>query len=160
MTQQRYRKAGRPRRIGQKGARILRPRPPARGGGAGGWPRLGKRSNLLIRADAQQEYGHARNLRRPSQAQGRGEVERAGGAENLDQRRAKAFAARRFDAGAQDPLGVLAAHQRQGDGIGAEFGQPHAVQPPRLALQNVLTDPEQGPPRRRAQGQPQAETDG
>jgi hypothetical protein len=159
MTQQRNGKTGRPRRIGGKGARILRPRPPARGGGAGrSGP--GQRSSFLARANAQQKNGHARSLRRARQTQARGEIERARGAENFDQRRAETLAARRFDAGAQHRFGVPAPHQRQGGGIDAEFRKSHAVQPPGLAFQEILPRPEQRTPRRGATGQSETETDG
>gem|GEM_PF-5127168 len=134
----------------------MRPRPPARGGGAGRRPGLRR----LTCANAQQKHGHARSFRRARQTQGCGEVERARRAENFDQCSAKTFAARRFDPGAQNRLGVLAAHQRQRGGIDAELGKSHAVEPPALALQNVLPHPEHGPPRRCAQGEPQAEPGG
>lgn len=155
MTQQRDGKAGRPRRIGEKGARILRPRAPARGGGAG---RPGFR--FLLRANPQQENGDARGFRRARQTQGRGKVERARRPENLDQHRAEALAAHSFDSGAQNRLGVLAAHQRQGGGIGAEFGEPHAIEPSGFAFQKILPHPKQRAPRRGAQGQRKAEAGG
>lgn len=165
MAQQRHGEARRPRRIGRKGARILRSRPPARdGGGAGRRTRFRLLLRLLRRplgaANAQQKDGHARSLRSAGQTQRRGEVKRARRAENLDQRRAKAFAARRIDAGAQNRLGVPAAHHAQGGGIDAKFGKPHAVQPPGFALDDVLPRPEQGPPRRGAQSQAQTEASG
>ena len=116
--------------------------------------------HLLARANAQQKNGHARSFRRARQTQGRREIERARRAENFDQRRAQTFAASRFDAGAQHRLGVPAAHQRQNGGIDAEFGKPHAIQPPGLAFQKILPRPEQRSSRRGAQGHGEAETGG
>ena len=156
MPQQRHGKTGRPRRIGEKSARMLRPRPPARGGGAGRRPRFG----LPVGANAQQKNGDAGIFRRPRQTQGGGKVERARRAENFDQRRPEAFAARRLDAGAQDRFRIPAARQRQGGGIDAEFGQSPAVQPSGLAFQKILPRPEERPPRRGAQGQSQTEAGG
>ena len=117
-------------------------------------------SRLLARANAQQKNSHARSFRRARQTQGRREIERARRAENFDQRRAQTFAARRFDAGAEHRLGVPAAHQRQNGGIDAEFGKPHAIQPPGLAFQKILPRPEQRSSRRGAQGHGEAETGG
>jgi hypothetical protein len=146
MTQQRNGKTGSPRRIGEKRARILRPRPPARSCGAGRRPGLGLRPDLrldfLACANAQQKNGYAGSFRRARQTQGRCEIKGARRAENFDHRRAETFATRGFDARAQNRLGVPAAHQRQSGGIDAKFGQPHAVQPSGLALQNILPRPE------------------
>ena len=146
MTLQRNGKAGSSRRIGEKRLRILHPRPPARGGGAGRRPGLGLRSNqrfdVLACANTQQKNRHAGSFRRARQTQGRSEIEGAWRAENFDHRRAKTFATCGFNARAQNGLGIPAAHQRQRGGLDAKFGQPHAVQSSGLALQNILPHPE------------------
>ena len=140
MAQQRDGKTRRARRIGKQGLGILRARAPARDGGAG------RRARHFADADAQQKKRDAGRFRRPRQAQGRGEIERARRAENFDQGDAETLAARGVHARAQDGFGVASAHQGQSRGIDAELHQSDAVQPPGLAFKKILPRPQHRPP--------------
>jgi len=153
-AQQHYGKTRRAGRVGEQGLGVLRPRAPARNSGAG-------RSRLrFASANAQQEKRDAGGFRRSRQAQGRGEIKRARGVDNLDQGGAEAFTTRRVDSRTQDSRRIPPPHQRQRRRIGAKFRQPHAVQPPGFVLQEILTRPEQRPPRRCTQGKRQTKTNG
>lgn len=159
MPQQRHGKTRRARRIGEQGPGGLRARAPTRNGGARRRPGF----HLLLRladANAQKKKRNAGGFRRPRQTQGRSEIQRLWRAENLDQSRAKTLAPRRINGRAQNSLSVTPAHQRQSRRIGAEFRQPHAIQPADLALQKILPRPKQRAPVRCAQSQGQTEANG
>lgn len=120
-------------------------------------PARRRRAGRRLRRGPQQQGHDAGSLGRQSQAPAGGEIELARLAPGLDQRRAERRAASRLGPGAQHTLGVAGPHQQHLRGIEAELGEAGRVQAAGLDRQEILPDPEQGPPARGSQGQSRGE---
>jgi hypothetical protein len=133
VTQQTNAERGRARRIGQQSARRRRGDRPARGG----------RARLRLRGEAHHEGRNAGSARRqPEPPRGR-EVHEARFSPQIETDRAQRPAAQGLQPRSQNARRIARPHQNEAGRIAPQFHQPRRMQPPGLAIREILPDPQE-----------------